>query len=533
MKKLKIITLIFIVFLAAFLRLYKLGTVPPSLNWDEAAAGYNAYTIANWGADEYGHKFPLVFKSFGDDKHPVHIYLTAPFVKFFGLNEFATRVSSALIGVLTVLAVYFLVKLMFKDELAGFFASLFLAVSPYHLQYSRGLWEANFALAFYIFALLFFFVGVKKKKPWALPLSTLNFGLSFFSYHSSKVLVPPTILFLFALYFKDIIKNKVALTAAGVILLIFAGLTVKNPGILGFARLEQNKVEVNEIKNTVLYKKTGSTYLGMAESTFNHYKKYYDPKYLFISGDQNPRNSVNAFGQFYKIDALLMIVGIISLILMRSKESMLVALWIFLAPIPAAFAGVSQNALRASFMIGGMLILSSLGASKLVSIFKKKIWYIALGSIILTPLFWEFGKYLKYYYSTYPREYAIEWQYGMKQIVAYLKNNPDYSRVYMDKIRQQPYIFFLYYLKTPLPDLLKTVEYDQSESKSYNTVASFDKYQFGGNWNIIESYPTNGVLYIMTPSYYSGLRYINDFDTKKIIKYPNGNSAFYIVTGYR
>ncbi len=58
------ILLISIVILAASLRLYKLDSVPPSLNWDEVAFGYNAYTIANWGKDEWGKSFPLVFTSF-------------------------------------------------------------------------------------------------------------------------------------------------------------------------------------------------------------------------------------------------------------------------------------------------------------------------------------------------------------------------------------------------------------------------------------------------------------------------------------
>ena len=89
--KLTYIFLGLIVLLSILLRFYKLDTIPTSLNWDEIAAGYNAYTIANWGADEYGNKFPVVFKSFADDKHPVHIYITAAIVKMFGLSDFKVR----------------------------------------------------------------------------------------------------------------------------------------------------------------------------------------------------------------------------------------------------------------------------------------------------------------------------------------------------------------------------------------------------------------------------------------------------------
>lgn len=530
MRYLKIIVLTLIITAAAVLRLYKLTEVPPSLNWDETAAGYNAYTIANWGADEYGRKFPITFRSFGDDKHPVHIYITSVFVKIFGLNEFTTRFPSAFFGILSVVAIYFLVKKMFKSELAGIFSALFLAISPYHLQLSRGLWEANFAVAFYVFGLMFFYIFLEKKK-WMLPVSMLCFGLSFFSYHSSKVLVPPTLMLFTILYFKDIVKSKKVLIVSGLVLLVFTGLVAKDPRILGFARVEQNKFQKVDIQKTILYQKTKTEILGKAEIVFDSYKTYFYPKYLFVSGDINPRNSVNAFGQFYKVDALLIMVGLVALILLRSKESLIMAIWLILAPAPGALTGGPQNAIRACFMLGVGIILSALGAAKIITLLKKKVWYMVVGVLIFTPLFWELGKYMNYYYTVYGQKHAIEWQYGMKGIVKYLKKNPDRVQVYMDKIRQQPYIFFLYYLKTPLPELLETVKYDQSESKSFNTVVSFDKYQFGGNWNIIDSIPTCGVTYIMTPSYHSGLRYAADLETKDVIEYPDGTDAFYIVEG--
>jgi len=134
-----------IIFLSVFLRVYKLDQVPPSLNWDEIDAGYNAYTIANWARDEWGKFLPLTFTSFGDDKHPVHIYLTAPIVKLFGLSDFTTRLPGAIIGVLSVIVIFYLARILFKSELVALFSALFLAVSPYHLHFSRGLWEINFA----------------------------------------------------------------------------------------------------------------------------------------------------------------------------------------------------------------------------------------------------------------------------------------------------------------------------------------------------------------------------------------------------
>ena len=48
-----------IVLIAGFFRLYQLGDVPPSPDWDETALGYNAYSISKTGKDEYGTFLPL------------------------------------------------------------------------------------------------------------------------------------------------------------------------------------------------------------------------------------------------------------------------------------------------------------------------------------------------------------------------------------------------------------------------------------------------------------------------------------------
>jgi len=54
MKKLWWISLLVVVLGGAFLRLYKIDSNPPALNWDEVSHGYNAFSILRTGADEWG-----------------------------------------------------------------------------------------------------------------------------------------------------------------------------------------------------------------------------------------------------------------------------------------------------------------------------------------------------------------------------------------------------------------------------------------------------------------------------------------------
>ena len=65
---------------------------------DEASIAYNAFKIARTGADEYGARWPLYFRAFGEFKNPVYIYLLAALYKVFGPGEMLARLLSAVLG---------------------------------------------------------------------------------------------------------------------------------------------------------------------------------------------------------------------------------------------------------------------------------------------------------------------------------------------------------------------------------------------------------------------------------------------------
>ncbi len=182
-------------------------------------------------------------------------------------------------------------------------------------------------------------------------------------------------------------------------------------------------------------------------------------------------------------------------------------------------------------MMGSWNLVSALGFYFILNLFKKNILKVIVTLIVIIILTFGIQKYLTYYYGEYATRYAIEWQYGMKQIVEFVNSHKEYNQVYMTDIRSQPYIFFLYYLKEPLPDYLDTTIYNNNpENRSFNSVSYFDKYSFGG-WDPIESFPRRGILYVVTPSQYDGLRHKLLFGVKEVIYYPNGLSAFYLVSG--
>ena len=110
MIKPKIAFLIISVVFVFFTLFYKLVSYPPHLTIDEVAIGYNAFSILRTGKDEWGTTFPISFRSVGDYKAPILIYLTVPFIKVFGLTELAVRLPVAIFSALSVFLFWILVS---------------------------------------------------------------------------------------------------------------------------------------------------------------------------------------------------------------------------------------------------------------------------------------------------------------------------------------------------------------------------------------------------------------------------------------
>lgn len=522
--------LILVLLIASILRIYRLGSIPPSLSWDEAAAGYNGFTIANWGRDEWGNSFPAVFSSFLDDKHPVWIYATALSEKILGLTEFSTRLPSALFGVLNVLILYALVRLWF-NEIAGLLAALFLAVSPFNLQFSRGEWEANYALFFMMFGLWLFFKYLKSKDSAFLILSFISFGVDLLTYHSSKIVTPAIVVLLIGLYYKQLIKFRKGFILALAALCLFVGLIIHDPRLSGEERANQTKIVDSDVVSTALYKVTHSYSLGYTNVVLSNYLTHFHPDFLFIYGDKNARLSIQdpGIGEFYWLDLPFILIGSIFLIRRPSKVSLIIFAWLLLAPIPASLTREVPHAHRALFLMGSLNTIAAVGASSIFERLKSAKWIFLTVLVIVLGIFVK--SYLTYYYGTYYYKNAIDWQYGMKQIVEYTLDHPEYTHIYVTNVRSQPYIFFLYYLKIDVNDFQNSVIYEQDkEIRKYSLVSSFDKYYFN-DFDPLKCPVEAGVLCAVTDSQYGGLNHRIQLKVKDKIYYPNSSDvAFYLVS---
>lgn len=465
--------LILILALAIILRFYKLGEVPPHLNWDEVSNGYNAYSILKTGHDEYGNFIPPTFKSFGDYNLALSVYTLTPSIAIFGPNQFAVRLPSALFGIIAVFLTYFVVLKIFQNRFIAIFSSLFLTISPWHLQFSRYDHEANFMQTFILAAVTVYFYF--KEKVWGLGLTAAFLGLALNTYHGAKIIVPEILLLLIIFDFKNLLKKGKALPLPFLILFIFS-----LPIILNFQNslIRGQSVGIFNKENPI-------------QTFISGYLSHFNPNFLFTAGDPNGRHAPIGLGELYVFEIPIIIVGLLALISSKSNPQKFLLFWLLLAPIPAALSMPTPHALRAITFLPLWQVISAVGLYKIVSAginFPLKIAII--GAIIAVGLY-NFTLYLHIYYSHYPRQKALDWQDGYRQVFDFIKQNEDkYTTIAISNYYGHPYIFTLFY-----------TAYDPSSYQKFpNGREGFDKYEFfGSSWGKTKS----GRALIVTPFWQS------------------------------
>ncbi len=524
--KLKLILLL-ILLLATFLRFYKIDQIPPALSWDEVSVGYDAYSILKTGKDQWGQVTPFAFKSFGEYKYPFHIYASAISIYFFGLNEFAVRFPAALFGVVNIFLLYLLVFKLFKNQFIALTAAFLLTISPWHIQFSRIIWETNFALFFFLLGLYFFFESIQKKKTYLLIITSILFGLDIFTYNAPKVFI---LLFLPVLLFSQKTYLSKQKKIVFLVLIIFVGFVLINlfdSRLSGLNRFKQLDFNQADVINTFSYHISKVYSLGRVELTLRQYILYFSPKFLFESGDANYRHSTQVVGEVYWIELFLIPFGIFFIFKKDRKLLVLILGWLLIAPIPGSFTIEAPHAARGMFVLGVWQILVASGMYYLYSIFKDYKRYLVI--ILYVLLFACFIIYFKYYLHQYSNVSSKYWQYGYKQAVEYIdKNYQNYDLIVITRADGEPQIFTLFYLKYDPQRYQTDKNLIRVKIGDWIQVLKFDKFYFpnlgtmGTRYeNIVKQNPGQKILFIGKPG---------DFPAgQKIlltIHYLNGETAF-------
>ena len=468
-------TLAAIVTLAAVLRFYQLGKNPPSLNLDEVAIGYNAYSILKTGMDEYGKRLPLVFRSHDDYKPPLYIYLSVPSIAASGLNPFAVRFPSALAGTLTVLLTYFLVRELFPrlklsvfsfQFSVGEIAALLLAISPWHLQVSRVAFETNIAVFLTVLGVWTFLKGIRGNGRWWIGTAA-SFSLSLYTYQTSRLFIPLFLVALAGIYGKTIwLKRRDACIAAFAFLILslplspilfsqaglmrFKGTSVfEHPGLV--EKETGRRVVDAQRQDWLGVKFLHNRYFAGFLTVSDGYLKHFQPDLLFLGTKGMPYNHAPNVGLLYLGELPLILLGLCKMAHLKDRRPFGILLgWLLLSPVASALTWDIPSSVRMTVALPTLQIFSAVGVlTALAKVTKMRkgfrIVTFMLSAVLVAGSVYH---YLHQYYVHGPLEFAESWQYGYKEAAEYADLHKDEnSKVIVSTNLRQPQNFFAFYTK--------------------------------------------------------------------------------------
>lgn len=532
------------------LRVYKITSIPPSLNWDETSIGYNAYSILKTGKDEWGEFMPLHFRSFGEYKLPGQIYASIPGVAIFGLNEFGVRITPIVYGTLTVLLLYFLLMEMFKSLTAqakktiSLISAFLLAISPWHIQLTRGSFESSFSLFWVMMGIWFLLKGFKNKK-W-LVISMFPFAISVYTYNSARVFTPLFLFVVVILYRKYFWKVRKTFLLVGVFFVVLmaplvpfvlsgeAGARYKlvsitdDAGLIPRIEERRNNSELPFILNKLIHNRY--TY-----NTFyfsKNYLSHFTPDFLIFSGAGHTHHHVQGVGELYWFQAPFLLFGLYFLFKKKDGSLKILLPWLLLAFVPVSMTNDSiPNALRTLIAVPVYQVFTAIGIYYFAKEIKNKklVKIILISSIILFVI--NLSIYLNNYFVKYPVDYSRDWQYGNKQVVEYIEKNQDkYDLITYTRTYGEPHIFTLFNLEYNPEKFFNDPTLERFETYDWVRVLRFDKYYFpdlgdeGTQYgDIIDENKNKKILFIGKPGDFPGSAVIIE-----TIYFLNGDVVFEI-----
>lgn len=347
-----LVLLLAIVLVGAWFRLERLNEVPADLGPDLI---YHYYDTLDILQGRYRVHFP--------ERESLLFYLNALVAWFVGLTPYSVLLTSALIGIVTHLALFALGNELYGPGV-GLLAAGLLAVNRWHIALSRSGYPAVFTPLVTILVLHALIQALHKRRPIDLAWCGLLLGAGFYTYTPFKVM-PLFVLVSVGLY--GLARGKSALR--GIVpqlaLVFVIALMVAAP-LLRFAIERPREYFVRELVARRLQSEQAADNPGL-------------PTYIWRSllglnwrGDGTSRWNYPGARHMGWLSGALMVLGLGYALARwrRGDNLLLLAAW-FILLLPAALGMLphdSPNSLRMSGMLGPAVLLAALPLSALAGV---------------------------------------------------------------------------------------------------------------------------------------------------------------------
>ena len=388
--------MLYLIILFNVLRFLGLEISPPGFYADESYGATQVMCVRQTGADFFGHFLPLfAISGPGEPIYtPTYLYGQLLWTSIFGYSITSFRAFPAFITTLTILFLYLFVKNKINYR-TGLYVAFVASIMPWAFQFSRIAWDPPLAPLFLIMVL---WVSTLHKRWW---LSGIPLALAIYSYPPLRIIAPLIWLLIPGISW----KRKIAV-------LFIAGFFCA-PLLFQFQDENfANRSNMLALWSPVFYNPYRHLELSELVPIFlKNFIAHISPQFLFLSGENNLRHSIQSFGMLSWLDALGLI-GILGLIAARILRRIpyvfkntqyqvleLALIGIVVSIIPAALTNEgSPHALRAISAWPFYALMTGVILSRMNDLLQSKKLtgsLIAIGTIF-------FGLYQYHYFYKYP-----------------------------------------------------------------------------------------------------------------------------------
>lgn len=454
------------VVIALLIRLPFFGQIPVGLNRDEAALGYNAFTLSQAGIDEYSIAWPISFQSFGDQKLPGYIYSLIPFVKLLGLNAWVTKLPSFLAGLANIVLIGIILRRLLPDSLknwGGRLSMLLLAVSPWGLHFSHVAYEAHLALAFFLAGLAAFAIAKdtpvgKKQRGWLI-LSALGFSLTLLTYHAYHAFLPLTLLLFLVLFWKQIRQFDRIGLATGIGIGVFTLFLLWNGGVFAANAIKQSNISPYSEKavigwyytrresipgDTLLEKALFNSLTAKASIFAQQYAQAWSTLHWFTPTSAHGVHNPAGMSTLHTLLLPFFFLGL-AVLWQHRRESWtwLLTGWLTLALTAPALTTAPQHTIRISPVLPVLEVIAALGIIGLVRSlpqWQRLLSWLLIGGVIISVI-WTTTNY----WWVWPKNHPEVSEAGMEKLAdKLLQYQTQADWVVTQSPSSSPYIWYLF-----------------------------------------------------------------------------------------
>lgn len=287
------------------------------IHTDEVMTVLNANSLAKSGTDILGEKLPIYFDTWlYGGQSPFATYLVAIMIKLFGYSLFVTRVPMFVFSMLGLVAFYkFLKEVIPENETLINITFCLACISPWHLYSSAFTLDCNFLPHIAMFGMYFLAKGINSTKSKYFVFSMLFFGLGFYCYILSAIIIP---VLLAALFLILLIKKKVSFknTIISVITIFIVAIPFILQGLVQFGIIENLNFLGFSISKMPYYSRGSELKLNNILENLGEgiISLLFTDIYSFNAKGVNSFNFANSFG------SVALLAGVITLILNKIRK---------------------------------------------------------------------------------------------------------------------------------------------------------------------------------------------------------------------